>query len=275
MRIAQIILPGATAYERKSQRIDAAALAERHQVFESTIESFASARADLAHVYAGAGDLPAASFVGFPFPYVASSDVHTSRWSWRRPVRPSVVVSPLTAEPLPEAVEERYFAAADVRASGGERRTIGSFNRPSARNLVEQTLARIHRFRTDVDWRVFEEEPAPEDLAGVDAWVDPATDETDFDGFTAEALAVGLPVVAARTPINVLRLEQGRTGFLVPPRDPNEMTHAILSALFKTEVAQAKQSAARQTVSKFRARQRLRILTRIYETVKTADDSNR
>jgi glycosyltransferase involved in cell wall biosynthesis len=185
------------------------------------------------------------------------------------------VVSPLTAEPLPEAVEERYFAAADVRASGGERRTIGSFNRPSARNLVEQTMARIHRFRTDVDWRVFEEEPAPEDLAGVDAWVDPATDETDFDGFTAEALAVGLPVVAARTPINVLRLEQGRTGFLVPPRDPNEMTHAILSALFKTEVAQAKQSAARQTVSKFRARQRLRILTRIYETVKTADDSNR
>ena len=129
-------------------------------------------------------------------------------------------------------------------------------------------MARIHRFRTDVEWRIFEAEPSPKELAGVDAWVDPAVDEQDFDGFTAEALVVGLPVVATRTAINAARLEQGRTGFLVPPRDPNELTHAILSALFKTEVAQGRQSAARQTVSKFRARQRLRVLMRIYETVK-------
>jgi glycosyltransferase involved in cell wall biosynthesis len=108
----------------------------------------------------------------------------------------------------------------------------------------------------------------PEDLASVDIWVDPAIDDNDLDGFVAEGLVVGLPVVATRTAINVLRLEQGRTGFLVPPRDPNEMTHAILSALFKTEVAESRQFAARQTVSKFRARQRLRILTRIYETLK-------
>jgi hypothetical protein len=54
----------------------------------------------------------------------------------------------------------------------------------------------------------------------------------------------------------------------VPPRDPNEMTHVILSALFKTEVAENRQFAARQTVSKFRARQRLRILNRLYDIVK-------
>ena len=65
--------------------------------------------------------------------------------------------------------------------------------------------------------------------------------------------------------MNAWRLEQGRTGFLVPVGDPNEMTHAILTALFKVEVAESRQQAARQTVSKFRARQRLRILLRLYE----------
>ena len=110
------------------------------------------------------------------------------------------------------------------------------------RNSVEQTMARIRRFRDDVDWQIFDQRPSPEDLGSVDLWVDPAAEENDFDGFVAEALVVGLPVVATRTPINDLRLEQGRTGFLVPPRDPNEMTHAILSALFKTEVAESRES---------------------------------
>jgi glycosyltransferase involved in cell wall biosynthesis len=73
--------------------------------------------------------------------------------------------------------------------------------------------------------------------------------------------------VASATPINVQRLEKGRTGFLVPPRDPNEMTHAILTALFKPEVARARSDAARQTVGKFRAGQRIRALTRIYEDI--------
>jgi glycosyltransferase involved in cell wall biosynthesis len=76
-----------------------------------------------------------------------------------------------------------------------------------------------------------------------------------------------LPVVAARTRVNSLRLEKGRTGWLVPMRDPNEMTHAILSALFKPEVAQARVEAAKQTISKFRTRQRMRVLLQLYETL--------
>jgi glycosyltransferase involved in cell wall biosynthesis len=98
-------------------------------------------------------------------------------------------------------------------------------------------------------------------------WVDPTIDFCDFDGFVAEALVVGLQVVASRTPINSARLEQGRTGFLVPPSDPNEMTHAILAALFKPEVAATRVQAARQTISKFRPRQRVRVLSKLYETL--------
>ena len=270
MRIAQIILPSASEYERKSQRADNAALSERHEVVAGSIEAVRDLHADVAHVYA-TGDMPAAAFVRFPSPYVASSDVRKSRWQWRRPVPPRRVVSPLAEDPLPEVVEEGYFALTGKRRSDGQdRKIVGSFGRASVRNSVEQTMARIRRFRDDVDWQIFGQPPSPDDLASVDVWVDPAAGENDFDGFTAEALVIGLPVVATRMPINVLRLEQGRIGFLVPPRDPNEMTHVILSALFKTEVAESKQFAARQTVSKFRARHRLRILNRLYDIVKNA-----
>jgi glycosyltransferase involved in cell wall biosynthesis len=77
----------------------------------------------------------------------------------------------------------------------------------------------------------------------------------------------GKIVVASRTEVNAQRLEQGRTGLLVPPNDPNELTHAILAALFKPEVARSKIEAARQTAGKFRPRQRVRVLERIYESL--------
>lgn len=255
MRIAQIVLPGLSRYELKSQRADRAALAERHEIVEDV------RNADVAHVYSSV-DLPRATFAAFPVPYLSSAPMSSARWSWRTPVEPRVVVTP---ENLPEVVGNEYFAAPAATPPGTN--TIGSFARGSTRNHVEQTLHRIQRFRDDVRWKLFAEPPTPEDLSGVDLWVDPAVEEKDYDGFVAEALVVGLPVVAARTPVNALRLEQGRTGILVPPRDPNEMTHAILSALFKPEVAQARVGAARQTIAKFRMRQRLRVLLQLYETL--------
>ena len=93
-------------------------------------------------------------------------------------------------------------------------------------------------------------------------------DDADFDGFAAEAMVGGALAIASRTPLNVHRLEKGRTGFLVPSGDANELTHAILAALFKPELAQQKLEAARQTISKFRPRQRLRALTSLYESLR-------
>jgi hypothetical protein len=276
MRIAQIILPSASEYEKKSQRVDQAALAERHEVLVIPIGEAAASGAQVAHVYA-TGELPTALFRHFPLPYVSSTDVQKSRWPFRRAVPPRYVVSPVIEkaegsrnQPLPEAVEDAYFArplTLTLSPRRGEGTIVGSFARSSTKNMVEQTLARIHRFREDVAWHLFDGVPTPEDLAGVDVWVDPAIDESDFDGFVAEALVLGLPIVASRTPINVARLERGRTGCLVPPRDPNEMTHAILAALFKREASEGKQIAARQTVSKFRPRQRVRVLGHLYETL--------
>ena len=254
MRIVQIVLPGVSHYETKSQRADRAALSGQHEFVDDV------QKADVAHVYAGM-DLPRGAFVGFPVPYIASAPLAPARWAWRKPAAPRVVVTP---ENLPEVVDDRYFAAP---ATPPGTNTIGSFARDSTRNHVEQTLHRIERFRDDVTWKLFTGPPTPEDLATVDVWVDPAVEEHDYDGFVAEALVVGLPVVAARTSVNLQRLEKGRTGFLVPPRDPNEMTHAILSALFKPEVAQDRIGAARQTIAKFRVRQRVRVLLQLYESL--------
>jgi hypothetical protein len=231
MKIAQIVAPGASEYERKSQRVDFAALTQAgHQV---AVYQSADVVADVAHVYGKV----------------------------RKLKTPHVVDAELT---LPEGVEEEYWTTNDQPRTTN---LLGTFERRSVRNAVEQTYARLTRTRDDIEWRLFERPPTPAELAEIGVWVDPALADDDRDGFVAEALVCGNVVVASRTTINVQRLEKGRTGFLVPPNDPNELTHAILAALFKSELRQAKASAARQTISKFRPRQRLRALTSIYESL--------
>lgn len=239
MRIAQIVPPNASEYEKKSQRIDRAVLAGEHELVDRG--------ADIVHIY-GAG-------------------VRRARfWSKTVPITPlkDEAGRARPAEYIPEAVEEQYFAPAAREGSA-----VGLFLRPSVRGILEQTRARLHRTRDDVEWRLFDHVPTPDDLAQVAVWLDLAVADDDFDGFVAEALAMGRIVVAARTPINVQRLEKGRIGFLVPQGDANEMTHAILAALFKPEAGVPRSDAARQTVSKFRPRQRLRALTGLYERLRS------
>src|SRR5687767_15484320 len=105
MRIAQVLLPDASEYERKSQRIDLAALSDRHGVVRVSLDEVAASGAQVAHIYAS-NELPARPFVGFPLPYVSSTEIRKSPWSLRKPAAPDYVVTPLE---LPEAVEDRYF----------------------------------------------------------------------------------------------------------------------------------------------------------------------
>src|SRR6185436_1030129 len=160
MRIAQIVIPHASEYERKCQRVDAAALAASHEV---ALVSIADAVGfDVAHVYAG-DELPTGPFRRFPIPYVASHDVRRSRWPFGKPVAPEYVVTP---EQLPEAVEERYFVERPAQ-SPPLHYTLGTFGakRKGVANMVEQTLTRIHRFRDDIDWNLYDAVPTPEALA--------------------------------------------------------------------------------------------------------------
>ena len=280
MRIAQVVLPDAPLYERKSQRIDRAALSARHEVMVVSLEDARRSGAEVVHVYGEVAYVGKPGFLGVPrssSAFLGSGFLGSRFLEWLRSLRGTprnprnprnpgepVLVSPLSDPPLPEAVEEIWFGARPRRVAS-DAKIIGTFSRPDVRSLIDRTLSRIHRFRDDVSWHLFEKEPSPDDLLRVDAWIDPAVRENDFDGFVAEALVLGLPVIATRTPVNAQRLEQGRTGFLVPVDDPNEMTHAILTALFKIEASASRQNAAEQTASKFRPRQRLRMLEKLYE----------
>jgi len=284
MRIAQVILPAASEYERKSQRLDHAGLARKHEVVVVEPATLRHIATNVVHFYGN--DLAVKLVMGLRRPFIASAEPHAGpfTFTFRRPQRPRYIVSPIAPidpdarlQLLPEAVDDAYFEIGDWRLEIGSRDSnlqspisnllIGTFgrHRPGVANMLEQTLARLHRTREDVRWSVFDHAPTPDDLRAVDVWVDPATSESDLDGFVAEASAAGKAVVASRTTINAQRLEKGRTGFLVPPRDPNELAHAILTALFRSEAAKLKIEAAKQTAGKYRARQRLRVLERIYE----------
>jgi hypothetical protein len=259
MRIAQLILSGASQYERKSQRLDAAQLAGAgHDVrLVDDPSGF-----DLAHLY-GPPTLPRRRLT---VPYLASGTMRRGWWQPPMP-QPRYVVAPIETQGstlLPEAVDEAFFVA---KEASGPRLVVGTFVRSSVKNVIELTMHRLALTRDDITWYLFDTPPKPEELGEVGVWIDPATEPDDYDGCTAEALAAGLPVVASRTPINLQRTEKGRTAMLVPVNDPNELTHAILAGLFKPEVSQQRAVAARQTISKFRPRQRLRVLLPLYETL--------
>jgi len=240
MRVAQITLRNASEYEKKCRRVDRAALAAEHEIVENERD------ADIVHVYGSGVRRPRRRFsIAAAWPPHSITPLKDGHGTF-----------------VPEAVEEQYFAQTASAAIA-----IGVFVRPSAGELLEQTRFRLHRTRDDVDWRLFDRVPTPDDFAQVSVWLDSAVADDDFDGFVAEALAMGRIVVASRTPINVQRLEKGRTGFLVRP-DANEMTHAILAALFKPEIGRPRSEAARQTVSKFKPRQRARALTELYERLR-------
>ena len=234
MRVAQFTASNASEYEKKCRRVDRAALAAEHEIVENERD------ADIVHIYGSGVRRPRRRW----FSIAAAWPPHSTKF-------------------IPEAVEEQYFAHGASAGNG-----IGVFVRPSVRHLLEQTRARLHRTRDDVEWHLFDRVPTPDDIAQVAVWLDPAVADDDFDGFVAEALVMGRIVVASRTPINVQRLEKGRTGFLVPP-DANEMTHAILTALFKPEVGLPRSDAIRQTVAKFRPKQRLRVLIALYERLRS------
>ena len=63
-------------------------------------------------------------------------------------------------------------------------------------------------------------------VASMDVFFNPSVTET-FGNVTAEAMAAGVPVVAARATGAVDLVEDGVTGFLVPPRDVTAYADAI------------------------------------------------
>lgn len=278
MIVGQILLSEASEYEKKCQRIDHAILAGKLSVrlwpeerigASGLASQLKEASVQLAHAY---GDVSrnSAFLERIEVSWVASSSPRRSRFRIGRSNLPALVAGPLTDPALPEAVEPGYFSVERglIPLRARTRYTIGSYGsrRPGVTSLAQRTRARLDRFRDDLDWKFFDDQPAPEDLSSLDLWVDPAGHPDDYDGFTAEAIVAGLRVVACRTPINHERLREG-SGFAVPINDPNELAHGIVTALFKDEIAAQRLSSAAAQAERFHPSRRAVALLELYNRI--------
>jgi glycosyltransferase involved in cell wall biosynthesis len=275
--IGQLLTPDAGFYERKHQILDASTLAEEHQIhiwqldrtggsIDAMVGEVGRRGCALLHVY---GAIEVESLARLTLPVIIPFRYEPPRrrlFSKRRP--PPRLLELLPGE-LPEAVDSQFIEPPEAlvpRTTPPWRvATLGRGDQIEA--MVQLSLIRLQRFRSDVEWHMLSAPPTVERLRNFDAWVDPAVDPGDPDGFTAEAAAAGLPVVASRSPLNEQRLEGGKAGFLVPPGDPNELVHALLQALFNPEARESRHESAAARRGCFAPAERAKALVRYYESV--------
>lgn len=276
MVIAQMLTRSASEYDRKHQQIDADLLGQTDDVrtFAETTSGWVGAKGEVETDAALADQLRSAALVHVygaelpsilrrhPTPYVASFAPPRNGWLWNRLPQPAIVLT--GADAIPESVADEFF---DTRSVAAANRVVEIGSRsasPEARRVAELTIARIARLRSDVRWKFFDVAPAAGQIKRLSLWVDPSPTDTAVNTFVAEALAADVPVVAARTPLNELRLERGTAGLLVKPNDPNELAHAVLSALFKPEVMTQRREVAQQVAARLRPEHRIARLRAIY-----------
>ncbi|MBI2213323.1 MAG: glycosyltransferase [Acidobacteria bacterium] len=218
---------------------------------------------DILHVY-GFGAVPHRLIRAAGSPWLADRRLSPSRPLLGR--RPPAQARALIDE-IAEPVGEEYFVPPRPRSTGANPRVgayIQSARTASTRDLVD---ARIRRFRDDVRWSLFDTPPSVSQMRELDLWIDLAGDENELDGQLCEALALGLPVVAARTAANRLRTDDGRAAALCPQGDHNELAHAIVTMLFKPERAEPILAAATSRREMFRPERRREALAAAYREV--------
>jgi hypothetical protein len=279
VKVVHVLLEGATRYDRACAAIDATAGPNAiHETFETTPDALRRGRepssvdeleralreASLLHLH-GSSRPPKRLLAGLTIPWISDRALPIPWTLFRRIPEPATVLSQRS---VPEAVGNEWFVDAGARASSDGRKHAGSLVRNAdVRNSAEQSYARIQRFREDVEWTFFEEPPTPAELASLDLWIDPAADDDDLDGMVVEAIACRTLVAAARTPANARRLDDGRAGLLCPPGDHNEMTHAVMNALFKDEISEPRRHYAERIRDRFRPHRRQAVVLGIYEEV--------
>ncbi|CAN5659456.1 glycosyltransferase family 4 protein [soil metagenome] len=90
-------------------------------------------------------------------------------------------------------------------------------------------------------------EDVPALLAGADAYVLPSRSEA-FPNGAIEAMAAGLPIIASAVGGLLDLIEDGRTGRLVPPGDPDALASALRGFIEHPAEAEAMGQAARASV---------------------------
>jgi glycosyltransferase involved in cell wall biosynthesis len=104
-------------------------------------------------------------------------------------------------------------------------------------------------------------------LSAFDVFVLPSVIE-GMSNALLEAMAMGLPVVATGVGGNMEVVADGRTGFLVPPGDPDPMAAAIVKLLHAPEMGREMGAAGRRLVREnYRVDVMVRRIEGLYETL--------
>ncbi len=133
--------------------------------------------------------------------------------------------------------------------------------RTLTRDLGLEERVHFTRFRRDV----------PQVMGAMDCFVLASTREPSAR-VTQEAMACGLPVVATRSGGTVELVQEGTTGYLVPPQDPEAMAQRLLELLSDTNLRAAIGRAGRAWAeAHFGADTHAQRVLSCYEAILTGD----
>lgn len=111
----------------------------------------------------------------------------------------------------------------------------------------------------------------PEMIQLLDVVVHASVKPEPFGRVIAEGMAMGKPVVASRLGGPIEIIQDGETGFLVPPGDPEKLGRRIIELLSTPALAQRLGSNARvQATGRFSPAAHARLVEQVYEDVLTA-----
>jgi sugar transferase (PEP-CTERM/EpsH1 system associated) len=108
----------------------------------------------------------------------------------------------------------------------------------------------------DLAWLAGERADVPEVLQGLDCFVLPSLAE-GVSNTVLEAMATGLPVVATRAGANAELMEEGKTGYLVPPANSSALAQGILGYFHDPSTGTRHGSAGRQRVDRLFSLERM------------------
>jgi glycosyltransferase involved in cell wall biosynthesis len=158
-----------------------------------------------------------------------------------RPVRRIITVANLRIEKQHETL---IAAAAKLVVDLPELRF--SFVGAGPRRTELEALVRAHRLEHHVEF-LGHRDDVPALLEASDAYVLPSRSEA-FPNGAIEAMAAGLPVVASAVGGLLDLIDDGRTGVLVPPSDPEALEQALRGLIAEPARAHALGEAAQREI---------------------------